>query len=91
MATLLSLVEAGVGGAILAWGGQGSDQLVWSRISDPEIHHDVSLCSARHLPHGECAAAVQKIVAEIVLEIVFSPAWRGALLPTHLSRSETMR
>lgn len=90
MATLLSLVEAGIGGAILAWGGYESDRLVWSPVADPEIHHDVSLCSARLLPHSECAAAVQKIVAEIVLQIVFSPAWRGALVPTQPSRSETM-
>lgn len=83
MATLLSLVEAGIGGAILAWGGYESDRLAWSQISDPEIYHDVSLCSARHLPHSECAAAVQSIVSEIVLEIVRSKVWRGGLLLPH--------
>ncbi|RDJ20003.1 LysR family transcriptional regulator [Bosea caraganae] len=80
MATLLSLVEAGVGGAIVAWGGQDSQKFRWSKIVDPEIHHDVSLCSARHLPHSECSAAVQSIVSEIVMETIQSPAWRGGIV-----------
>ncbi len=79
LASLLSLVEAGIGSAIVAWSGRRSEGIRWSRIVEPEIHHDVSLCSARLLPRSECAEAVQAIVAEVVLELVRSPAWQGAV------------
>ncbi|MBR0652074.1 LysR family transcriptional regulator [Roseomonas terrae] len=79
LASLLSLVEAGIGSAIIAWSGQRSETIRWSRITDPEIHHDVSLCSAGLLPRSECADAVQSIVAEVVLDLVRSPTWEGAV------------
>jgi len=81
LATLLSLVGAGIGGgAIVAWSGHEDASFRWSKIVDPEIHHDVSLCSARHLPHGECAAAIREIVSEIVMATVRSPGWRGGIV-----------
>ncbi len=80
LASLLSLVEAGIGSAVIAWSGQQSEQVRWSRIVEPEIHHDVSLCSARLLPRSECAEAVQAIVAEVVMQAVRSPGWEGAII-----------
>jgi LysR family nitrogen assimilation transcriptional regulator len=78
MQTLLSLVEAGAGGAIIAWGANEKHNLKWLKIIDPMICHDVSLCNARHLPHSECAAAVMEIVHELVMATVQSPRWQGA-------------
>lgn len=82
MPTLLSLVEAGVGSAIMAWSGLHNEKFAWSRIVEPEIHHDVSLCSARLLPRSECAEAVQAVVAEVVMDVVRSSAWEGAIFAT---------
>jgi LysR family transcriptional regulator, nitrogen assimilation regulatory protein len=79
MASLLSLVEAGIGSTIIAWNGLRNHALGWSRIVEPDVYHNVSLCSARLLPRGECAEAVEAIVAEVVMALIQAPDWQGAI------------
>jgi LysR family nitrogen assimilation transcriptional regulator len=79
-ASLLSMVANGIGGTVLAWSGAPDPVLRWSRIIDPSISHEVSLCTARLLPHNEAVEALHQIVQEVIMGMVRSPTWKGAML-----------
>ena len=78
---LMSLVAGGVGGTVLAWGGRVNPAFRWSKIVAPCITHDVSICHARLLPHGEAVEVVQSIAWDVIMRIVKDAGWQGAIFP----------
>ena len=79
LTTLLSLVEAGLGAAILPWVGSITRPFRWLRIVDPSPALNVSLCTASLLPRSEASELVLQLAFDVVLDRVRLPDWKGAI------------
>ncbi len=77
--TLLALVDAGVGAAIVpSWVADRGD-LRWRRIAEPISPMTVSLYTVAGVPRSESVNAVIQLAERIILERVQLADWRGAL------------
>jgi DNA-binding transcriptional LysR family regulator len=77
--TLLALVDAGVGAAIVpSWVADRGD-LRWRRIAELISPMTVSLYTVAGVPRSESVNAIIQLVERVVLERVQLADWRGAM------------
>jgi LysR family nitrogen assimilation transcriptional regulator len=74
--TLVSAVRAGIGATVLPWSAAGAiidvQNLVVSRIVQPEIEVKLSLCTSDHQPLSEPALAVHDLFHELITDFARS-------------------
>lgn len=85
--TMLAIARQGGGVTIVSSDafGRTADQHLIHRLVEPEIVRAVALCVPNALPTSSASLAIQKVVEQLVAELVESGLWAGVLRPPGVS------